>query len=141
MKMTPPGSKKVSEGRPRGRPATLRQAFLWPDGWFQTDSVDVQGHSEALRSLQVLQEVLRGAPRHHFDVNLLKIKCDFRIDFNTSFRYFSWSSFGTNHTRHITHHTKYHDKAHDKHAHKHTHLTRYETLGGASIVDSPLSGG
>ena len=32
MEMMPSGFKKVPEGRPRGHPATLRQAFLGPDG-------------------------------------------------------------------------------------------------------------
>ena len=58
MKMTPPGLKKVFEGRPRGHPATLRQAFLGLDGSFHADSVGLQSHSEALRRFKVLQEAL-----------------------------------------------------------------------------------
>ena len=68
--MTPPGFKKVSEGRPRGHPATLRQAFLGLDGSSYADLVGLQSHSEALRRLKVLQEALRGAPGRHFDANL-----------------------------------------------------------------------
>ena len=56
--MTPPGLKKVSEGRPRGHPATLRQAFLGLDGCTYADLVGLQSHSEALRRLKVLQEAL-----------------------------------------------------------------------------------
>ena len=44
-----------------------------------------------------------------------------------------------------TQHSKHKDTQHTTHsqtnAHKRTHLRRYETLGGASIVDSPLPGG
>ena len=58
MEVTPPGFKKVSEGRPRGHPATLRQAFLGLDGSFHADLVGLQSHSEALRRLKVLQEAL-----------------------------------------------------------------------------------
>ena len=78
MEMTPPGLKKVSEGRPRGHPATLRQAFLGLDGCTYADLVGLQSHSEALRCLTVLQEALRGAPGHHFYIDLLKIWYDFQ---------------------------------------------------------------
>ena len=56
--MTPPALKKVSEGCPRGRPVTLRQAFLGPAGGCYADFVDVQGHSKALKRLNVLKEAL-----------------------------------------------------------------------------------
>ena len=58
MEVTPPGFKKVSEGRPRGHPATLRQAFLGLDGSSYAGLVGLQSHSEALRRLKVLQEAL-----------------------------------------------------------------------------------
>ena len=58
MKMAPPGFKKVSEGRPRGHPATLQQAFLELDGSSYADLVGLQSHSKALGHLKVLQEAL-----------------------------------------------------------------------------------
>ena len=56
--MTPTGLKKVSEGCPTGRPVTLRKAFLGPAGGCYADFVDVQGHSKALKRLNVLKEAL-----------------------------------------------------------------------------------
>ena len=58
LEVTPTVFKKVSEGCPRGRPVTLRQAFLGPAGGCYADSVDVQGHSKALKRLKVLKEAL-----------------------------------------------------------------------------------
>ena len=98
IEMTPPGFKNVSEGRPRGHPATLRQAFLGPDGWSYVGLVGLKSHSEALRRLKVPHEALRGAPRRYFYTNFSKIKCGFQIDLGISFRCFSRSSLGTNHT-------------------------------------------
>ena len=69
MEVTPTGLKKVSEGRPRGHLATLRQAFLGLDGSSYARSVGLQSHSEALTCLTVLQEALSGAPGCHFDAN------------------------------------------------------------------------
>ena len=86
MKMTSPGFKNVSEGCPRGHPATLRQAFLGLDGSSYADFVDVQGRSEALRRLKVLQEALQGAPGRHLDAFFLKIWCEFRIVVGICFR-------------------------------------------------------
>ena len=55
-KMAPQGSQKVSMGRPRGHPATLREAFLVPDGRCQTDLVGAgRPQRAAMRP--------RGAPR------------------------------------------------------------------------------
>ena len=84
-----PGFKTVSEGRPRGHPATLRQAFLGLDGSSYADSVGLKSHSEALRRLKVLQEALRGAPGRNFDANFLKMRCDFLVIFRRSFLCFS----------------------------------------------------
>ena len=54
--MAPQGFQKVSMGRPRGHPATLREAFLVPDGRFQTHLVGAgRPQRAAMRP--------RGAPR------------------------------------------------------------------------------
>ena len=70
MEIAPPGLKNVSPGHPRGCPATLRLAFLGPDGWPQFDAVGLKSHSQALGRLKVLQEALPGAPGRHFYANL-----------------------------------------------------------------------
>ena len=146
MEMTPPGLKKVSEGRPRGHPATLRQAFLGLDGSSYADLVGLQSHSEALRCLTVLQEALRGAPGHHFYIIFLKIWYDFQ-SFLVSLFDASLDHRFEQTIQPATHKTQRH-MATDTHAHKtHTSHTVLDVRGsfhrgvGRGVNPLPLGKG